>query len=123
MIFITASLFVSRSMINSTSKRDILSNINRSIYAVESEIRYNKTFSETEESLKNDFYLNYNNNFIKNIKEEDILNMDKNYTKDKYLMLKIIEKSTTHIKVKVIVNYKDNHVEKEFDKEIWMDEV
>lgn len=123
LIFITASLFVFRSTIESINKRNILSNMNRSIYSVESEIRYNKTFNEIEDKLKDDFYLDYNNDFLKNIKDKDIFKMDEDFHNDKYLMLKIIDKGNTFLKINIIINFKGNYIEREFYKDIWMDEV
>ena len=123
LIFITTSLFIFRSLLKTINKRKVLSDINRSIYALESEIRYNESFNEIEERLKKDFCIKYNNEFLKNMEGKDIFHMDNNYKNNEYLKLKIKEKGKTYMKIKVIIKFQNNYIEKEFYKGIWMDEV
>lgn len=115
--------FVS-SLLSSYNNREIVEMMNRDIYSISCEIKYNNDFDKLNERIaKEEYYIKYDKNFISRLSEDDIFSLERGKNNIGYVKLKIINNQDNIIKLNIQIKFKDKVIEEEIEKARWMDEI
>lgn len=123
---LTTTFIISASIQNADilKKRILEEEVNRSVYNLTNEFKYNISKEEIENVLSNEkIGFKYDSDFSKRLLNTDIKNLEQGYD----IQVSKIGEDSVGLKLKIIANVKiektEVNVENEFTKSWWMDEI
>lgn len=123
-ICIICTFSMINSLINSNNNRLIKNEINNSLYAICSEIKYNISCKEIKNQITDrNLELSYHKNLLKILENSPLLNLDRSYKDDEKVVIKLLEDKENYMVIKVKIIYKEIEEEQNILKADWMDYV
>ena len=107
--------------INGREKKDL---VNRTMYTIASDIRYNIAFYEVcNKLISGDKYYSISSTTIKDLKNNDVFKLDKSEDVRNYIKLSLVSLNEISIVIRVEINYDGISLCENVLKSRWMDEV
>lgn len=124
LIMISTALSISTRFINSINERKNKENINESMYAICSELKYNVSLNKiNDELISGSKVIKYDNNLLKDLLNKDLFAFEEDAYGDSILKIELIEKNESRVRLKIQIKYKGETLEQEIIKAEWMDEI
>lgn len=124
LIMISTALSISTRFINSINERKDKENINESMYAICSELKYNVSLNKiNDELISGSKVIKYDNNLLKDLLNKDLFAFEEDAYGDSILKIELIEKNESRVRLKIQIKYKGETLEQEIIKAEWMDEI
>lgn len=124
LIMISTALSISTRFINSINERKNKENINESMYAICSELKYNVSLNKiNDELISGSKVIKYDNNLLKDLLNKDLFAFEEDTYGDSILKIELIEKNESRVRLKIQIKYKGETLEQEIIKAEWMDEI
>ncbi|WP_143314368.1 hypothetical protein [Clostridium sp. HBUAS56017] len=113
-----------KGFINSNETRLIKYNVNETLYAICSEVKYNVAYEDIRDEIKNNkLTFLYNEEFLSLLPNTKLLFMNKNAKDDEKIELELIEDNGEYMKINIKIIYKDIKEEQIIFKAPWMEYV
>jgi len=124
LIMISTALSISTRFINSINERKNKENINESMYAICSELKYNVSLNKiNDELISGSKVIKYDNNLLKDLLNKDLFAFEEETNGDSILKIELIEKNESRVRLKILIKYNGETLEQEIIKAEWMDEI
>lgn len=110
-------------VVKSVKSRKSITNMNESMDAICSEIKYNCCYESVIGNLdKGALKLDYNEKFMEKLLYTNVFDLDRS-NNDNYVELKIEEKENSFVKINVSIKYNEEVIGESIIKAPWMDEI
>lgn len=124
LIVITMAFSINKIILNSTKKKINTYEMEESIHSIINEVKYNIKYEYLKELLKDkELTFRYNNDFLKNIRTTNLLDMNVGKDSENIIKIeKILEsKEEEYMELKITIKYKKSNIEGKVIKSYWMD--
>ncbi len=124
LIVITMAFSINKIILNSTKKKINTYEMGESIHSIINEVKYNIKYEYLKELLKDkELTFRYNNDFLKNIRTTNLLDMNVGKDSENIIKIeKILEsKEEEYMELKITIKYKKSNIEGKVIKSYWMD--
>lgn len=126
LIVITMAFSVNKIILNSTKKKINTYEMEESLYSIVNEVKYNIKYEYLKELLKDkELTFKYNNDFLKNIRTTNLLDMNVGKGSENIIKIeKILEsKEEEYMELRITIKYEKSNIEGKVIKSYWMDYV
>lgn len=124
LIVITMAFSVNKIILNSTKKKINTYEMEESLYSIVNEVKYNIKYEYLKELLKDkELTFKYNNDFLKNIRTTNLLDMNVGKGSENIIKIeKILEsKEEEYMELRITIKYEKSNIEGKVIKSYWMD--
>ena len=124
LIVITMAFSINKIILNSTKKKINTYEMGESIHSIINEVKYNIKYEYLKELLKDkELTFRYNNDFLKNIRTTNLLDMNVGKDSENIIKIeKILEsKEEEYMELRITIKYEKSNIEGKVIKSYWMD--
>ena len=124
LIVITMAFSINKIILNSTKKKINTYEMGESIHSIINEVKYNIKYEYLKELLKDkELTFRYNNDFLKNIRTTNLLDMNVGKGSENIIKIeKILEsKEEEYMELRITIKYEKSNIEGKVIKSYWMD--
>ncbi|WP_294348501.1 hypothetical protein [uncultured Clostridium sp.] len=124
LIVITMAFSINKMILNSTKKKINTYEMEESLHSIINEVKYNIKYEYLKELLKDkELTFKYNNDFLKNIRTTNLLDMNVGKGSENIIKIeKILEsKEEEYMELRITIKYEKSNIEGKVIKSYWMD--
>ena len=124
LIVITMAFSINKMILNSTKKKINTYAMEESLHSIINEVKYNIKYEYLKELLKDkELTFKYNNDFLKNIRTTNLLDMNVGKGSENIIKIeKILEsKEEEYMELRITIKYEKSNIEGKVIKSYWMD--
>ncbi|MDS0527321.1 hypothetical protein NNC19_16645 [Clostridium sp. SHJSY1] len=123
-ICIVCSFNIVKNLINSNQDRLMREQVNNSLYAICSEVKYNLLYKEIKNEITNKkLIISYDKNLLSTLENKSLLSLDRSIKENKKVEIELLEDKEDYMIIKVKIIYKGIEEEQNLLKAEWMDYV